>query len=95
MIYAQKNPLIVYKEKAFYKFEELIWEIEYKTTKAIFSVKTNIEIKQIEFNEKAFIVTTDEESINITQNGSTNPLFAQPQSNTKSSWSGDKKKIRV
>lgn len=93
--YAQKNPLIVYKEKAFYKFEELIWEIEYKTTKALFSVKTNIEIKQMEFNEKAFIVTTDEESINITQSGSANPLFAQPQSNIKSSWSSDKKKIRV
>lgn len=93
--YAQKNPLIVYKEKAFYKFEELIWEIEYKTTKAIFSVKTNIEIKQMELNEKTFVVTTDEESLNITQTSNANPLFTQPQKEAWSSWNWDKKKIRV
>ncbi len=91
--YAQKNPLIVYKEKAFYKFEELIWEIEYKTTKAIFSVKTNIEIKQMELNEKAFIVTTDEESLNINQTSNENPLFTQPKA--QNNTSGEKKKIRV
>lgn len=91
--YAQKNPLIVYKEKAFYKFEELIWEVEYKTTKAIFSVKTNIEIKQMELNEKAFVVTTDEESLNITQTSNENPLFAQPKA--QNNTSGEKKKIRV
>jgi len=93
--YAQKNPLIVYKEKAFYKFEELIWEIEYKTTKAIFSVKTNIEIKQMELNEKTFVVTTDEESLNITQTSNANPLFTQPQKEAWNSWNWDKKKIRV
>lgn len=93
--YAQKNPLIVYKEKAFYKFEELIWEIEYKTTKAIFSVKTDIEIKQMEFNEKAFIVTTDEESLSIKQTTPSNPLFVQPQKESWNSWNGNKKKIRV
>ncbi len=91
--YAQKNPLIVYKEKAFYKFEELIWEIEYKTTKAIFSVKTNIEIKQMELNEKAFIVTTDEETLNINQTSNENPLFTQPKA--QNNTSGEKKKIRV
>lgn len=92
--YAQRNPLIVYKEKAFYKFEELISEIEYKTTKAIFSVKTDIEIKQIELNEKNFIVTTDEESLNISNKSSnSNPLFAQPQ---RENWNqNQKKKIRV
>ena len=36
--YAQKNPLVVYKEKAYEKFELLMWEIEYKTTKAMFSI---------------------------------------------------------
>ncbi|MGE4443651.1 MAG: preprotein translocase subunit SecA [Candidatus Altimarinota bacterium] len=91
--YAQKNPLIVYKEKAFYKFEELIGEVEYKTTKAIFSVKTNIEIKQMELNEKAFIVTTDEESLNINQTSNENPLFTQPKA--QNNTSGEKKKIRV
>lgn len=91
--YAQRNPLIVYKEKAFEKFEELIWEIEYKTTKAIFTVKINIEIKQIEMNENNFIVTTDEESlkINSTSNKS-NPLFTNPE-NWNNSWT--KNRIRV
>ncbi len=92
--YAQRNPLIVYKEKAFYKFEELISEIEYKTTKAIFSVKADIEVKQMELNEKNFIVTTDEESLNISQKTSWwNPLFVNP-GNGWSNWWG-KTKIRV
>ena len=33
------------------KFDNLISEIAYKTTKAIFSVKENIEIRQLEINE--------------------------------------------
>ncbi len=55
--YAQKDPLIVYKEKAFRKFEDLMHEIEYKTTKAIFSVSPNQQVAEIdpssriEFNE--------------------------------------------
>lgn len=36
--YAQKNPLVVYKEKAYDKFSILMGEIEYKTTKAMYSV---------------------------------------------------------
>lgn len=95
--YAQRNPLIVYKEKAFEKFEELISEIEYKTTKWIFTVKTNVEIKQMELNEKSFIVTTDEESLNInqTQSSNENPLFAQPQTPVQNTAPGKKSKIRV
>jgi len=91
--YAQRNPLIVYKEKAFYKFEELIWEIEYKTTKAIFSVKTNIEIKQIELNEKNFIITTDKESLNTSNKSNWNPLFVQPEKSQNNLMG--KTKIRV
>jgi len=93
--YAQRNPLIVYKEKAFEKFEELISEIEYKTTKSIFTVKTNVEIKQMELNEKSFIVTTDEESLNVTPTNNSNPLFAQPQNPGQNNVSGKKSKIRV
>jgi protein translocase subunit secA len=37
--YAQRNPLVVYKEKAFEKFDELINEIEFKVVKSIFSVR--------------------------------------------------------
>ena len=39
--YAQKNPLIVYKEKAYDKFLTLLDELEYKVTKAIFTVDPN------------------------------------------------------
>lgn len=92
--YAQKNPLIVYKEKAFYKFEDLIWEIWYKVTKTIFVVKQDIEIKQMELNENNFIVTNDEESLNITNSSNSNPLFANPNQNKiNNSW--NKTKIRV
>lgn len=93
--YAQKNPLIVYKEKAFYKFEELIWEIEYKTTKAIFTVKADIEIKQMELQEQNFVVTTNPEELNINQKSQSNPLFAQPQRQNTPPTSTQKKKIRV
>lgn len=94
--YAQRNPLIVYKEKAFEKFDELISEIEYKTTKSIFTVKTNVEIKQMELNEKSFVVTTDEESLNISWKANSNPLFVAPNTNEKIYWgSENKKKIRI
>ncbi len=92
--YAQKNPLIVYKEKAFYKFEDLIWEIWYKVTKTIFIVKQDIEIKQMELNENNFIITNDEESLNITSQSNSNPLFANPNQN-KANNSWNKTKIRV
>lgn len=92
--YAQRNPLIVYKEKAFFKFDELISEIEYKTTKAMFSAKADIEIKQLELNQKAFIVSNDDLGIQITQNNTWNPLFAQPQKQAPH-WSPTKKKIRI
>ena len=39
--YAQRNPLVVYKEKAFQKFDNLINEIEYKVVKSMFSIRPN------------------------------------------------------
>jgi preprotein translocase subunit SecA len=92
--------LIVYKEKAFEKFEELMFEIEYKTTKSIFSIKANIEIKQMEFNENNFIITNDEESLHITQKkNTTNPLFLRPVQNNINPPTNDikeeKKKMRI
>ena len=74
--YAQRNPLVVYKEKAFEKFDNLISEIAYKTTKAIFSVKENIEIRQLEINENNLIVNNPEEELTIKTNA--NPLFTNP-----------------
>ncbi len=67
--YAQKNPLIVYKEKAYYKFTDLINEIEYKVVKAMFSLsqsKKEIEVDAIDLSQK----------INPNpQKKSSNPLF--------------------
>lgn len=34
--YSWKNPLVVYKEKAYFKFKDLINEIEFKVVKSIF-----------------------------------------------------------
>jgi preprotein translocase subunit SecA len=36
--YAQRQPLVVYKTKAYGKFEELLGELEYKVTKIIFGL---------------------------------------------------------
>lgn len=78
--YAQKNPLIVYKEKAFEKFSNLIHEIEFKTTKALFSIKKNSEIEQIELNERNFIFWAPQAGQVNTQKTkiSGNPLFNTP-----------------
>ena len=89
--YAQRNPLVVYKEKAFEKFDTLISEIAYKTTKAIFSIKQNIVINQIQLDEQNMIVSNNEDSIleilPETKNNS-NPLF--------NTWNdGESVKIRV
>lgn len=43
--YAQKNPLVVYKEKAFGKFDDLMHELEYKVVKAMFAIQTVQETK--------------------------------------------------
>jgi preprotein translocase subunit SecA len=100
--YAQKNPLIVYKEKAFEKFTNLISEIEFKTTKAMFSIQiqTNVVVEPVQLDESKFkendaeIEATLEGGIkhnmNSVQNGNWNPLFMPPQ---QKNW--PRNKIRV
>ena len=61
--YAQKDPLIVYKEKAFRKFEDLINEIEYKTTKAIFSVDPNEQVDEVDLSNWIEINDTEAEEL--------------------------------
>ena len=87
--YAQKNPLVVYKEKAFDKFKNLIDEIEYKVTKAIFSAKQDIEIKQLEIQAQNLVENLEDDGVVVTQKQ--NPLFAAPQSQKNT----PKQKIRV
>jgi preprotein translocase subunit SecA len=72
--------LIVYKERAFYKFEDLINEIEFKVVKAVFSVKKIIQVQQIDLsNQKLQIGINNNLSNNNSSNqNNANPLFANP-----------------
>ncbi len=84
--YAQKNPLVEYKEKAFEKFEELIDEIEFKTTKALFSIRqetvienTWVDDSSLELNDaqiEALLNNYNEVQKQNKENA--NPLFANP-----------------
>jgi len=91
--YAQKQPLVVYKEKAFVKFENLLWDIEYKITKAIFSINAVAEdtkIEDIKIDEKDLVWVLD--NLLEEEKSNSNPLFANPNNASQKS---NKKKIRV
>lgn len=97
--YAQKKPINVYKEKAFFEFEKLLSEIWFKTTKAMFTLKTDIEIRQKELDEQKFVMSSAEnEALQNARNAmnwadivsaqrtleeTLNPLFANPNKSTK------------
>ncbi len=95
--YAQRNPLVVYKEKAFDKFETLINNLEFKTTKAIFSIKNNVVIEQMSIDESDIILNAEDiektlDAISKNWLSNSNPLFASP---TNQSNNNVKAKIRV
>lgn len=95
--YAQRNPLVVYKEKAYDKFEVLINNLEFKTTKAIFSIKSNVVIEQMSINDSDIMFNAEdiEQTLNaITKEWlqNSNPLFAAPINHTNIN---NKSKIRV
>ena len=96
--YAQKNPLVVYKEKAFGKFRDLIDEIEFKVVKALFSlnVDTIIEQKKIREEELQLSEVNLENIVNqfedAAQESQRNPLFVAPGSQNQNT---QKTKIRV
>jgi len=103
--YAQRNPLVVYKEKAFEKFNTLIWELEYKVIKAIFSVKTISEIDDVQLNSADFEVNEDElenllasfskdKQVKQAPAEQWNPLFVKPGKTSKTT-NNKKTKIRV
>ena len=105
--YAQKNPLIVYQEKAFHKFTNLINELEYKVVKAIFSVKNAAEVEAVKMSEeelknnsaeleKMLENLSEEKKAQVKKAANSgNPLFAQPSGNQNTQNSQPKKKIRV
>jgi preprotein translocase subunit SecA len=85
--YAGRNPLVVYKEKAYEKFTKLINELEYKTLKAIFSVNKVSQIEQVnliendlELNEVDIddIISIKKEEKNENIRNNSNPLFNKP-----------------
>lgn len=106
--YAQKNPLVVYKEKAYFKFKNLINELEYKVVKAIFSVKNITEVEEVKMSEEELknnsaelekmLENLSEEKKSQVKKAANNanPLFAQPNNSQKQSEpKTDKKRIRV
>ncbi len=82
--YAQKHPIVVYKERAFEKFQTLIDEVEFKTVKALYFINPNIQIREVEIDESDLMMNSDE--INALwgtpqirpSGGNTNPLFTAP-----------------
>ena len=106
--YAQKNPLVVYKEKAYQKFRDLMNELEYKVVKAIFSVKNIAQVEEVKMSEeelknnsaqleKMLENLSEEKKSQVKKAANSgNPLFAQPNNTPKKSEpKTDKKRIRV
>lgn len=97
--YAQRNPLVVYKEKAFEKFKNLIDELEYKVVKAMFSINkiTEVEQNDISLEDMKLNEINLDDIIKIQQEmdkpkSSWNPLFANPNSAVNSP---QKNKVRI
>jgi len=103
--YAQKNPLIVYKWKAYDKFVELLDEVEFKVTKALFMATPKTEIEVINMPEWVELTEEQAEELvkqaqkiqeNMQNNNAipknSNPLFVNPNTAPKNN---DKKKYRV
>lgn len=57
--YAQKNPLVVYKERAYDKFMDLLNEIWFKVIKWILTANPAQKIEQIEINEQNLKILFD------------------------------------
>jgi len=93
--YAQKQPLLVYKEKAFEKFRNLINEIDFKTSKWVFAIQQNIIINQIEINEKN-IEVNDTDEVLIKSLNELNPLFnIEPTVKVKQANNSSNSKIKI
>lgn len=94
--YAQRSPLVVYKEKAFTKFTDLINDIEFKIVKAMFSIKKIEQVEQVDISKEDlnFKWANLNESIKSKDTPkNSNPLFNNPNQAPKNNWGG--KKIRV
>ncbi|MDD3646468.1 MAG: preprotein translocase subunit SecA, partial [Candidatus Gracilibacteria bacterium] len=102
--YAQRDPLVVYKEKAYEKFKELLNELEYKVVKAIYGVDKNTQVEQVNIDVDKLDVN-EKEIEDIINNlspekqkqtpANSNPLFVKPGADKPSKVEVKKNKIRV
>ena len=105
MWYAQKQPLMVYKEKAFEKFDTLMKEIEVHVVKSVMKLdaSVHIELKRVDDSKLQVISWNPKwvwEKYTSTQAQAAwpntgNPLFVQPSRQSPTHQNTHKKKIRV
>ena len=105
MWYAQKQPIMVYKEKAFEKFDTLIKEIEVHVVKSVMTLdaQVQIELKRVDDsklqvtsgNTQAWWVEQINKQAQINPVSNWNPLFVQPNPQARKSSNPQKQKIRV
>ena len=91
--YAQRDPLVVYKEKAYFKFKDMLDEISYKVVKALFSIDKNIQVEQENINLDNINLNDEqiEHLLNQTmEEENKNPLF-----NNQNSWNIEVKKTKI
>ncbi len=89
--YAQRQPLVVYKEKAYMRFEEMLSELDYKVTKIIFALDKSENIEKVtEISPKPIPIITWEENTQLD-----NPLFVKNKKSQNRRPPSKKKKIRV
>lgn len=106
--YAQKQPLMVYKEKAYEKFQELLSEIEFRVVKSIFSIgeDTQVIVQRVD-DSKLEVQSTDVENMQIwdsktqnapqrpTSSSNTNPLFNNPNTAPRQQQKTEHKKTKI
>ncbi|NDK10141.1 preprotein translocase subunit SecA [Candidatus Gracilibacteria bacterium] len=98
--YAQKQPIMVYKEEAFKKFKGLVDEIELRIVKSVFAITPATEVQIARVDDSTLQVSSSEiENMGVGQSDSPknsgntsqgNPIFAQNRNQTT-----PRKKIRV
>jgi preprotein translocase subunit SecA len=76
--YAQKQPLVVYKERAYDRFVELVREIEYRVVKALIGAREVLQIAQREIAESQMIVSRQLDPVPEMEI-STPAVFSAPQ----------------
>ena len=95
--YAQRQPIVVYKQKAYEKFEALMHELEHMVVKTIFSVKKAMEIEQIDMTNRDLEMhdVSLQENTSIKRKAPKVQYAENPLMNNPNSDSSGKVKIRV